>query len=103
MPRKRVVSPRPATPYYTPLVGTVTTHKHFDEMTHEEGRVWLQGLRERLQRKMQRERDYLDRRAGQGTHTPTDEAYEQDQVLEAEILALLARLEHGLTESEQQP
>ena len=100
MPRKRTASTRPTTPYYTPLVETITTHKRFEEMIHEEGRVWLQGLRERLQRKMQRERDYLDRRARGGTHTPTDEAYEHDQLLEAEILALLVGLEQGLTESE---
>jgi len=69
----------PTTPYYTPLVGAVTTHKRLDEMTTSEGRLWLQGLRDRLQQKMQRERDSLNRRVARGTHTPTDEAYENDQ------------------------
>ncbi len=30
-----------------------------------------------------------DRRAKRGTHTPTDDAYEADQVLEEELVALL--------------
>ena len=50
----------PTTPYSTPLMGVVTTHKRLDEMTTSEGRLWLQGLRDRLQQKMQRERDYLN-------------------------------------------
>ena len=101
MPERRTASARATTtPHYTPLVGTVTTQKRLDEMTHDEGRAWLQGLRERLQGKMQREHDYLDRRAARGTHTPTDEAYEHDQRLEAELLALLDGLEQGLREQE---
>ncbi len=100
--RRRVSSKQPPiTPYYTPLVGAVTTHKRLDEMTSSEGCLWLQGLRGRLQQKMQREREYLDRRAARGTHTPTDEAYENDQRLEAELLALLEGLERGLAESEE--
>jgi len=47
---------------------------------------------------MQRERAYLDRRAARGTHTPTDDAYEADQILEAELLAILDELAQGLTE-----
>ena len=98
--RKRTSGKQPTTPSYTPPVGTFTTHKRFDEMTKGEGQVWLQGLRERLEHKMQRERDYLDRRAARGMHTPTDEAYKQDQQLEAELVALLAGLEQGLKEQE---
>lgn len=100
--RRRSLTPKwqTTTPYYTPLVGAVTTHKRLDEMTNSEGRLWLQGLRDRLQQKMRRERDYLDRRAARGTHTPTDDAYEHDQQLEAELFALLEGLERGLTESE---
>ena len=100
MPKRRTASARPTTPSYTSLAGTITTQKRLEEMTHEEGRIWLQGLRERLQHKMQRERDYLDRRAARGTHTPTDEAYEHDQLLEAELLALLVSVEQGLKEQE---
>jgi hypothetical protein len=69
--------------------GSLIYHKSLDTMTTEEGIAWLIGMKERLERKQQRERNYLDRRAKRGTYTPTDEAYEQDQVLETELLALL--------------
>jgi hypothetical protein len=71
------------------VAGSLTYHKPLENMTHEEGIAWLIGMRERLSRKQQREQNYLSRRAARGTHTPTDEAYEQDQVLEAELLMLL--------------
>lgn len=58
-------------------------------MTPAEASAWLASLRDRLQKKMARERAYLNRRAARGTHTPTDEAYEDDQQLEAELLDLL--------------
>jgi len=51
--------------------------------------MYLEQLKERLTRKQQRERNYLNRRAARGTRTPTDEAYESDQVLEQELLTLL--------------
>jgi len=70
-------------------VGSLSYHKYLDTMTTEEGVAWLMGMKERLSSKQQRERRYLDRRADRGTHTPTDDAYEQDQVLESELLALL--------------
>jgi len=101
MRKKRPASVQPTTPYYTPLIGAVTTHKRLDEMTPSEGRIWIQGVRERLQQKVQRERAYLDRRAAHGVHTPTDEAYENDQRLEAELLALLEGLERGFAEQER--
>jgi hypothetical protein len=69
--------------------GSLTSHKSLDTMTAEEGIAWLMGMRERLARKQRREQNYLNRRAARGTHTPTDEAYEQDHVLENELLALL--------------
>ncbi len=69
--------------------GSLSYQKSLDSMTLEEGISWLSGMKERLTAKQQRERRYLDRRAKQGTHTPTDDAYEQDQVLESELLALL--------------
>ncbi len=68
------------------------------QMTPDEVRAWLKQSREALQRKMQRERAYLDRRAARGVHTPTDEAYEQDQVLEADLLRLLGEIEETLGE-----
>ena len=91
---------QPTTPSYTPLTGAVTTLKRLDDMTPAEGRIWIQGVRERLQQKMQRERAYLDRRAARGVSTPTDEAYENDQRLEAELLALLEGLERSFAEQE---
>jgi hypothetical protein len=69
--------------------GSLTYQKLLDTMTLEEGLDWLIGMKERLVAKQQRERRYLDRRASRGAHTPTDDAYEQDQVLESELLALL--------------
>jgi hypothetical protein len=52
-------------------------------------RLHLEGLRARLLAKQRRERAYLDRRASRGVHTPTDDAYEEDQRLEADLLVLL--------------
>jgi hypothetical protein len=71
------------------VVGSLIYQKHLDSMAVEEGIAWLMGMKERLTSKQQRERRYLDRRADRGTHTPTDDAYEQDQVLESELLTLL--------------
>ncbi|GHO89993.1 hypothetical protein KSF_000410 [Reticulibacter mediterranei] len=71
------------------LQGSLTYQKHLDTMTTGEGIAWLIGMKERLERKHQRERVYLDRQARRGVSTPTDEVYEQDQVLETELLALL--------------
>lgn len=76
--------------------GTLTYHKPFADMTPDEARTWIAGLRDRLLSKMHRERAYLDRRAARGTHTQTDDAYEQDQRLEPELLGLLNALEQGL-------
>jgi hypothetical protein len=65
-------------------------------MTPDEIRAWIQRTRSALQSKMRRERAYLDRRAARSTYTPTDEAYEQDQLLEADLLALLDEMEQSL-------
>ena len=92
MPKRTGAKARSAPPQ-----GTLTYHKPLATMSHEELLTWLQNVRERLQRKMQRERAYLDRRAARGTHTPTDEAYEADQVLEAELLAILDELTNSFT------
>src|SRR5258708_6723346 len=51
--------------------------------------TWIAATRTALQQKMARERIYLDRRAARGTYTPTDQAYEADQLLEADLLAML--------------
>ncbi len=65
-------------------------------MSPEEIRAWVQQTRAALLRKMQRERVYLQRRARRGVWTPTDEAYEADQELETDWLALLDEMEQGL-------
>lgn len=61
----------------------------FEQMMPDERRTWLTNLQDALQRKMQRERAYLDRRARRGIRTPTDEVYEQDQLLENDLLKLI--------------
>jgi len=62
-------------------------------MTLDELRAWIGSTRSALQKKMARERAYLDRRAARGTYTPTDEAYAADQLLEADLLAMLDEFE----------
>ncbi len=70
--------------------------KPFEQMTAQEALAHLRELRLKLLQKQQRENAYLSRRAARGTHTPTDEAYEQDQELENDLLALIANVEKGL-------
>ena len=70
--------------------------KSLAEMSPDEIRAWIQHTREELQRKMQQERAYLDRRAAQGIRTPTDDRYEADVLLEADLLLLLDELEASL-------
>ena len=62
----------------------------------DEIRAWLQAIRHALEHKMYREREYLERRARRGIRTPIDEAYEADQELEADLLALLDEMEQHL-------
>lgn len=61
-------------------------------MKRPERIAYLESLADQLRTKRQRERSYLDRRAKRGTHTPTDEAYEADQLLEGKLLAILDEL-----------
>lgn len=70
--------------------------KPLRQMSPDEVRAWIRHTRDALQRKMRRERAYLDRRAARGTYTPTDEAYEQDQLLEADLLSLLDEMEQSI-------
>jgi hypothetical protein len=58
--------------------------------------AWIAERRTRLQQKQARERAYLDRRAARGTRTPTDDAYEADQILENELFEALDLLEQCL-------
>jgi len=75
------------------------SHTPFSDMTPAELRAWLQQAQQQLRQKMERERVYLDRRATRGRHTPTDDAYEADQVLEQDMLQLLHALEHTIEEA----
>jgi hypothetical protein len=87
---------RPGATTTPPSVGRITMHRSLADMSADDLRAWLEGLQSRLVAKQQRERAYLDRRAKRGTHTPTDDAYEEDQRLEDELLALLDELLHNL-------
>jgi hypothetical protein len=80
---------------------TVVRRKPLGHMSPTEVRAWLRATRVALQQKMQRERAYLDRRAARGTYTPTDEAYEGDQLLEADVLALLDEMEASLPDGKE--
>jgi hypothetical protein len=64
-----------------------------DAMTPDELRAWIGSTRAALQKKKARERAYLDRRSARGTRTPTDEAFELDQVLQADLLDMLDEFE----------
>lgn len=61
--------------------------------------TWLRETRDHLSCKMQRERAYLDRRRTRGIYTPTDEDFEADQILEANLLDLLDEMAAKLEES----
>ena len=65
--------------------------------TPEEIYRWLCVVEDRLLTKQEREKAYLDRRAGRGVRTPTDEVFEADQCLETDLLALLDLLKKELT------
>ncbi len=71
--------------------------KPFAEMSLNEARAWIQQTREHLQQKIQREQAYLERRAVQGIRTSTDEAYENDLMLETDLLLLLDELEQNVS------
>ncbi len=66
------------------------------DLSPEEMLAWIREKRDALQQKMQRERAYLARRATRGIHTATDEAYETDQLLEADLLILLDTFDQHL-------
>jgi hypothetical protein len=87
---------RPRAAPVLPGTGSITVQKSIADMSADELRAWLEGLKCRLEAKRRRERAYLDRRAAHGRHTPTDDAYEEDQGLEAELLALLDEMLRNL-------
>jgi len=67
-----------------------------NEMSYDELAAWIRTTRVALHKKKARERTYIDRRAARGTHTPTDEAYEADQPLLADLIAFLDEMEASL-------
>ncbi|HVB20571.1 MAG TPA: hypothetical protein VNG51_01315 [Ktedonobacteraceae bacterium] len=73
-----------------------TVRALFDDMTPQDMRDWLRVKHAWLARKIARERAYLDRRARRGTFTPTDEAYEDDQQQERDLLAFLAEMQQAV-------
>jgi propanediol dehydratase small subunit len=81
-------------PYYIPTKQPQTVYtpsrKPLADMTQLDMCQHLEDMQARLQAKQKRERAYLDRRAARGTDTPTDEAYRRDQVLEDELLEMIA-------------
>ncbi len=83
-------SPSRMVPVYVP---PKAPKKPIEDMSPEEALAMIADIRARLLAKQRRERDYLDRRAARGTHTSTDDAYEQDQLLEDEIITLIDALE----------
>jgi hypothetical protein len=95
--------------YYVPSVqaapvtqGTVSSTVDFDKMTPEQLTAFIAHKRDWLTAKMKREKSYVDRRAARGTHTPTDEAYINDQREEAELLRLFDYID-GKVDDELQP
>jgi len=77
----------------TPAQGSRTP---LNQMTPDELCTWIHATRHALKHKQASACAYLDRRADRGTQTPTDEAYEQDQRLLADLLAMLDEMERTL-------
>jgi hypothetical protein len=71
------------------------------QMSEEELHAWIHTTRAALHKKLVRERNYLDRRISRGTHTPTDDAYEADQDLLADLIALLDEMEASMREGDE--
>jgi hypothetical protein len=70
------------------------------QMSEAELHAWIHATRAALHKKLARERNYLDRRASRGTHTPTDEAYEADQDLLTDLIALFDEMEANVSEGD---
>ena len=97
--RRSSQSPQPPQPSFAPASPPIP--KPLLDVTSADAHAWIESMRTRLVEKQRREQAYLDRRASRGTHTPTDDAYEADQHLETELLALLDDLLAGLAAHEK--
>jgi len=76
MPKQRRTTATQSTQHSSP---TSLQRPPVSQMSEEELHAWIHTTRTALHKKMARERKYLDRRARQSTHTPTDEAYEDER------------------------
>jgi 1-acyl-sn-glycerol-3-phosphate acyltransferase len=94
--RRRRTAPRAHTRTTVSAAPPIPVRKPLNQMMPEEVRAWIQATRRALEQKQARERAYLDRRADRGTHTPTDDAYKQDQWLLTDLLAMLDEMETSL-------
>lgn len=90
----QAISPYPTSGPAAPFVaGASASATSLTMLTLADQLAWIGTRRAQLLKKQARERAYLDRRAARGTHTPTDDAYEADAILEAELLEALDLLE----------
>ena len=97
--RQRRTAPRTNTrsaAQRTPGTPGTVARTPLNQMTPDELCTWIHATRHALKHKQARVCAYLDRRADQRTHTPTDDVYEQDQRLLADLLAMLDEMERTL-------
>lgn len=81
------------------MVQTITPQHPLAALVLADQLAWIDARRLQLLKKQARERAYLDRRAVRGTHTPTDDAYGADSILESELLEALDLLMQCLQRS----
>lgn len=67
----------PTTPPPPPGQVEVTVYTSLEDMTPEEGVLWLEQLRAEILEMKQNSQNYVARRASQGRRTPTDVMYER--------------------------
>ncbi len=94
----QAITPYPGPTHQGPQPAQATQHSFVPlvALALTEQLAWINTRREQLRKKQARERAYLDRRAARGTHTPTDDAYEADALLENDLLEALDLLESCL-------
>ncbi len=88
--------PTPARPMALPIARPQPSALPLATLDLADQLAWIAERRAQLQKKQQRERAYLDRRAARGAHTPTDDAYEADALLENDLFEALDLLENCL-------
>ena len=88
--------PTPARPMALPIVRPQPSALPLATLALADQLAWIAERRAQLRQKQDRERAYLDRRAARGAHTPTDDAYEADALLENDLFEVLDLLENCL-------